>query len=126
MYRIETLVVNDSPMEVFVFEPEGRGPFPGMVVAQHIPVGHTGLENDTFTLDVGERMAAGNIGTSVHFIPVHYHPYYREKYGWMEGMCSVAEEAFRRVVSLPLHGGLSDVSFQDVTVAVQAILDRRG
>jgi carboxymethylenebutenolidase len=73
MYRIETLTVNDSPMEVFVFEPEGKGPFPGMVVAQHIPIGHTGLENDTFTLDVGERMAANGYVTAIPFI-FHWWP----------------------------------------------------
>ena len=57
MHRIETVTVQDSPMEVFMFEPEGEGPHPGLVLAQHIPVGHTGDENDTFTLKTAERFA---------------------------------------------------------------------
>lgn len=69
-----------------------------------------------------ERMAAGNIGTSVHFIPVHYHPYYRGKYGWGRGEFPVAEEAFRRLVSLPLHGGLNEADFRDLIATVRANL----
>ena len=44
-----------------------------------------------------ERLGAVNIGTSVHFIPIHFHPYYRDKYGWREGMFPVAEDAFARL-----------------------------
>ena len=54
-HQIENLLVNDSQMEVFVFEPEGAGPFPGLVQCMHIPVGHTGIENDEFTLKTAER-----------------------------------------------------------------------
>lgn len=70
-----------------------------------------------------ERMNAINIGTSVHFIPIHFHPYYREKYGWREGQFPVAEDAYSRVVSLPLHGGLTEIDIQDVAAAVRANLD---
>ena len=49
-HQIENILVNDREMEVFVFEPEGKGPFPGLVQCMHIPVGHTGIENDEFTL----------------------------------------------------------------------------
>ncbi len=69
-----------------------------------------------------ERMKAANIGTSVHFIPIHFHPYYREKYGWREGMFPVAEDAFSRVVSLPLHGGLADGDIDDVVREVRRCL----
>ncbi|MEZ4388692.1 MAG: DegT/DnrJ/EryC1/StrS aminotransferase family protein [Candidatus Krumholzibacteriia bacterium] len=69
-----------------------------------------------------EKMKEANIGTSVHFIPIHYHPYYREKYGWREGMYPVAEDAFRRVVSLPLHGGLVEEDQADVVAAVAGLL----
>jgi len=61
-----------------------------------------------------ERMAAENIGTSVHFIPIHFHPFYREKYGWLKGMRPVAEDAFTRMVSLPLHGNLAPRDQDDV------------
>lgn len=69
-----------------------------------------------------ERLAAANIGTSVHFIPIHFHPYYQEKYGWREGMFPVAEDAFGRVVSLPMHGGLAEADQGDVIGALRAAL----
>lgn len=69
-----------------------------------------------------ERMSAANIGTSVHFIPIHFHPYYREKYGWREGMYPVAEDAFSRVVSLPLHGGLADADTARICEAASQCL----
>lgn len=69
-----------------------------------------------------ERMAAENIGTSVHFIPIHFHPYYRQKYGWREGMHPVAEDTFSRVVSLPLHAGLAPTDLDDVMTAVSDLL----
>jgi dTDP-4-amino-4,6-dideoxygalactose transaminase len=72
-----------------------------------------------------ERLAAENIGTSVHFIPIHYHPYYREKYGWRRGEFPVAEAAFERVVSLPLHGGLGVADQENVMDAVKVILSNR-
>lgn len=49
-----------------------------------------------------ERMQQAGIGCSVHFIPVHLHPYYREKYDLAPGMFPVAERAFATMVSLPL------------------------
>jgi len=73
MYRAETLTVQGSPMEVLVFEPEGPGPFPGLVVAQHLPVAHTGLTNDPFTLDVGEKLAANGYVAVIPFV-FHWWP----------------------------------------------------
>jgi carboxymethylenebutenolidase len=58
MYSVENMTVQGSPMEVLVFQPEGAGPYPGVVVAQHLPVAHRGLQKDPFTIDVGERFAA--------------------------------------------------------------------
>ncbi len=58
MYSKHTVTIEDSPMEILVFEPEGDGPHPGIVVAQHLPVAHEGLEKDPFTIDVGEKFAA--------------------------------------------------------------------
>ena len=49
-HQIQVLTVEGSKMEVFVFEPEGKGPFPGLVQCMHIPVGHTGIENDELHL----------------------------------------------------------------------------
>ena len=58
MYSKHTVTIEHSPMEFLVFHPEGDGPHPGIVVAQHLPVAHEGLEKDPFTIDVGEKFAA--------------------------------------------------------------------
>ena len=72
-YEIETVDVDDSPMEVFVFQPKGEGPHPALVLAQHIPVGHTGIENDEFTLRTAERFAEHGYVVAAPFI-FHWWP----------------------------------------------------
>ena len=69
-YSKQTVDVNGSAMEILVFEPEGTGPAPGMMVAQHLPIAHAGLEKDPFTLDIGERFAAAGY---VCVIPYVFH-----------------------------------------------------
>ena len=69
-------------------------------------------------------MKARNIGTSVHFIPIHLHPYYRDKYGYAPEDFPVAYANYQRLVSLPLHPGLSDADAADVIDAVLDILDK--
>ena len=53
------------------------------------------------------------IGTNVHYLPVHLHPYYREKFGYREGLCPVAEAAYEEILSLPLYPQmeLTDVEY---------------
>lgn len=73
MHNIQTITVNDSEMEVFFFLPDGPGPHPGIILAQHIPVGHTGIENDVFTLKAAERYAQNGFAVAVPFI-FHWWP----------------------------------------------------
>ena len=73
MHTIVKTSVLDSEMEVFVFTPEGEGPFPGILLAQHIPMGHTGLENDPFTLATAQRLADNGYIVAVPFI-FHWWP----------------------------------------------------
>jgi dTDP-4-amino-4,6-dideoxygalactose transaminase len=67
-----------------------------------------------------EELARRNIGTSVHFIPIHTHPYYRDTYGYVAEDLPVAFRSFERLISLPLHPRLSDGDVGDV---VEAVLD---
>ena len=71
--QIATTTVNGSPMEVFLFMPKGAGPHPGLVLCQHIPVGHTGVENDTVTLKTAERYRDNGYAVAVPFI-FHWWP----------------------------------------------------
>jgi carboxymethylenebutenolidase len=73
VHTIDIVTVQDSPMEIFMFEPEGEGPHPGIVLAQHIPTGHSGVENDVFTLKTAERYAENGYKVAVPFI-FHWWP----------------------------------------------------
>lgn len=86
----------------------------------------TRLELDKLTIDRDrfiELMAEANIGTSVHFIPVHLMSYYRETYGYKEGDLPVAESYFDTIVSLPLYPKMTDADVQDVINAVTDIIN---
>ena len=67
-----------------------------------------------------EELKARNIGTSVHFIPIHLHPYYRDKYGYKPEDFPVAYSNYLRILSLPLNPRLTD---EDVADVVEAVLD---
>lgn len=71
-------------------------------------------------------MQHAQIGTSVHFIPIHRHPYYQQKYGWDRATFPVAEDSFARLVSLPLHGGLGVSQCERIIAAVRGGLVGRG
>ncbi len=73
MYSKEILDVQGSKMETLVFLPEGDGPAPGIVVAQHLPIAHEGLEKDPFTIDVGEKLAAAGYAAAIPYI-FHWWP----------------------------------------------------
>ena len=60
-------------MEVFIFDPSGDAPHPAIILAQHLPVGHAGLENDTFTLKAAERLCEQGYFVAVPFI-FHWWP----------------------------------------------------
>ena len=72
-YRKQELIVHDSAMATLIFEPDGDGPFPAVVVAQHLPVAHAGLETDPFTIDVGERLAVAGYVAVIPFL-FHWWP----------------------------------------------------
>jgi len=72
-YAIEHVDVQGSDMEVFVFSPGGPGPHPAVVLCQHLPVGHTGIENDEFTLVTARRFADNGFLTVAPFI-FHWWP----------------------------------------------------
>ena len=73
VHRVESGDVNGSSMEVFIFEPQGAGPHPGLIQCIHIPVGHTGIENDAFSLQAAQRYAANGYVVAVPFI-FHWWP----------------------------------------------------
>jgi dTDP-4-amino-4,6-dideoxygalactose transaminase len=71
-----------------------------------------------------EKLKARNIGASVHFIPLHLHPYYRNMYSYQPEDFPVAYREYQREVSLPIYSKMSDDDVQDVIEAVLDIIIR--
>jgi dTDP-4-amino-4,6-dideoxygalactose transaminase len=104
--------------------PEVRRPRarPGVVHAWHLyPVA---LELERLTCDRArfiQELRAENIGASVHFIPIHLHPYFRDRLGVRAGDFPVAEDAYRRAVTLPLYPDMTPRDVEDVVTAVRKV-----
>lgn len=62
------------------------------------------------------------IGVNVHYIPVHLHPFYREKFHTDTGLCPVAEAAYEQIISLPMFPGMTDENVRDVTEGLRNII----
>ena len=61
------------------------------------------------------------IGTSVHFIPLHLHPYYRDKFGYKPEDFPNASTAFERIISLPIYPKMTEADVERVIEAVKTI-----
>lgn len=67
-----------------------------------------------------EELKARNIGVSVHFIPLHVHPYYQKTFGYRRGDFSNAEWIYDRCISLPLYPKMTE---EDVWSVIEAVRD---
>jgi dTDP-4-amino-4,6-dideoxygalactose transaminase len=71
-----------------------------------------------------EMLRAHNIGTSVHFIPVHLHPFYQERFGYRRGDLPKAEAIYEGLVSLPLYPRMTKEDAQDIIQATMDVITR--
>ena len=98
------------------------GPANGDVHAWHLYVlrlaDGAAIERDAFI----ERLFAAGIGCSVHYIPLHLQPYWRDRYGLKPESFPHAQRAYERMVSLPLYTRMSDADVRRVVTAVRAAL----
>lgn len=69
-----------------------------------------------------EELKARGIGTSVHFIPIHHHPYYQQAFGWKPGDFPNTDRVFSGLLSLPLFTRMSDDDAERVASAVEEIV----
>ena len=67
-----------------------------------------------------EELRQRGIGTSVHFIPLHLHPYYQRIWGYRPGDFPVAEAYFDRCISLPIYPRMTN---EDVDYVIEALHD---
>ncbi len=72
---------------------------------------------------VMRRLADDGIGTQVHYMPLHLHPYYRARHGAVS--LPGAEAYYDRALSLPLHAGMVDEDVDRVVAALGAALGAR-
>ncbi len=72
--------------------------------------------------EVFRALRAENLGVNVHYVPVHMHPYYRERFGDQRGKYPVAENAYERLISLPLFHGMSEPDVGDVINSVEKVI----
>lgn len=82
------------------------------------------LELERLTIDRARFIAelrAENIGTSVHFIPIHRHPHFRDTLQLTPAQFPVAEDAYSRAITLPLFPRMSDRDADDVVAAVRKL-----
>lgn len=73
--------------------------------------------------EVFAALRAEGIGVNVHYIPVHLHPFYRERFGTGPGLCPVAEAAYEQLITLPIFPHMSDGDADDVIVAVGKVTE---
>jgi perosamine synthetase len=74
--------------------------------------------------EIFRALRAENIGVNVHYIPVHLHPYYRDRFGYKQGAYPTAEDAYERLLSLPMFHGMSDQDVGDVIRAVNKVMTK--
>lgn len=71
---------------------------------------------------IQEALIAENVGTAVHFYPMHLQPYYVKKYGYKRGDFPYAEDFYERTLSLPMTSGMTEQDVEDVINAVRKVI----
>ncbi len=95
--------------------------------AWHLYMVRLNLEN--LTIDRArfvDELKTRNIGTSVHFIPLHLHPYYRDTYGYRPEDLPIAYREYLREISLPIYSKMTDQDAADVIAAVCDVVETFG
>jgi perosamine synthetase len=71
-------------------------------------------------------MRTEGIGVNVHYLPVHLHAYYRERFGTGRGLCPAAEAAYDERLTLPLFPAMTDADVDRVVAALGRALREAG
>ncbi len=84
--------------------------------AYHLYVARVKFRDQMFS-----GLKAMGIGVNVHYIPVYLHPYYRQTFGYGKGLCPVAENAYKQLITLPLHHGMNNEDIMRVENGIKEI-----
>ena len=113
---------NEAFRDVAAVEPLTM--LPDRKSAWHLYVIRLGLESLRGDRgDVFRALREEKIGVNVHYIPVHWHPYYQQL-GYAKGICPVAEDAYERLLSLPMFPAMTDADVERVIDAVTRCVAR--
>jgi perosamine synthetase len=89
--------------------------------AWHLYVLRLNLEEISITRSrMIEKLKEMGIGTSVHFIPLHMHPYYQKTYGYRAKDFPVASKQYERYISMPIFPGMT---FSQVDYVIEHVLE---
>lgn len=99
---------------------------PGATHSYHLYVIRLNLDElATDRAAVFRGLRDDGIGVNVHYVPVHLHPYYRERFGTRAGMCPRAEAAYEQILSLPIFPRMTEDDVARVIEAVMKITSAR-
>ena len=103
---------------------------PGIIVQEEIPESDTCRHLYIIRLDLDrlsctrrqffDAMSAENVQCQIHYVPVYWFPFYRHM-GYPKGLCPVAEEVYKGILSIPLYPMLTDADTDDVIHTVRKI-----
>ena len=83
------------------------------------------VELEKFTAgrkEIFQALRQENIEVNVHYIPVHMHPYYRRRFGYVGGEYPVAESAYESLITLPMFDSMSQSDVENVVEAVSKVV----
>jgi perosamine synthetase len=83
-----------------------------------------GAQSERGRAAVFDALRKEGIGVNVHYIPAHLHPFYQERFGGRSGICPVAEEAYERILSLPIYPTMEDRDVRKVVETVWRVVGR--
>lgn len=111
---------------------EAFAQIPGIIVQKEITESDTCrhlyiIRLDTEKLSCTRReffdaMSAENVQCQIHYVPVYWFPYY-QKLGYKKGLCPVAEEVYKGIMSIPLYPKMTDQDVSDVIHAVTKVVE---
>jgi perosamine synthetase len=111
-----------SQMEELELPPTGAEPSDHSwhLFILRLRAGTLAINRDEFV----EELKSAGIGTSVHFIPLHRHPYYVQEYGYQNNDFPHADDSYVRALSLPVYPGLQEAQMRRVVKSVQRVVDK--
>jgi dTDP-4-amino-4,6-dideoxygalactose transaminase len=94
----------------------------GEVHAWHLYVIRLASSDKVTRDELVQALSDRGIGTSVHYVPLHRQPYWRDRYALTTGMFPHSDAAYQSMVSIPLFTAMTDSDQDRVTAALREVL----